>query len=101
MKTRTAPLCGYPYTHAETAEFEELPKAQFAELLKVAAGRAELIHDATMAIYFDYAQLVRGTRNKALTDRLEHSARILENVAYQLHELTASAALEISNENHG
>ena len=97
MKTLEYPLKGYPFTHQETEAHTPAEKAEFIELLVTAAANAELLHKMTQDVYYDFLALVIKTPNKALTDRLEHSARILENVAYQLSELTTNAKKSYSD----
>lgn len=97
MKTLEYPLKGYPFTYQEAETHTPAEKSEFIELLVTAAANAELLHKMVQYVYFDFMVLVEKTPNKALTDRLEHSARILENVAFQLSELTTDAKKSYSS----
>ena len=97
MKKLEYPLKGYPFTHQETETLTPEEKAKFIEYLVTAAAHAELLHKMTQAVYYDFMYLGMNTPNRTFTDRLEHSARILENVAFQLSELTTDAKKNYSD----
>lgn len=97
MKAIEYPLKGYPFTHPVPKVHTPEEYAEFIERLETAAAHAELLHKKTQEVYLDFWLLGMKTPNKALTDRLEHSARILENVAFQLSELTTDAEKSFSD----